>query len=104
MRSIEGRMRGGIKTEYARCAGCKDKIVPGIRVRALIEKQPGEEQPAIVLMHPSCLKRYLARHPDSADRRDDEGAIPDFVVRKFWVGLDVKKGWGGFIDRVLPLC
>ena len=104
MRSIEGRMRGGIKAEYARCAGCKDKIVPGIRVRALIEKQHGEEQPAIVLMHPSCLKRYLARHPDSVDHRDDKDAISDSYVRRFWVGLDRLKGWGGFIDKALPLC
>ena len=102
MRSIEGKMRGGIKKEYARCRVCEDTIPPGIRVRAMIEQDKKDGQPGIYLAHPTCLKHYLARNPDLRDRRDDPGAIPDAVVRRFWVELDFKKGWGGFIDRVLP--
>lgn len=104
MRSIEGKMQKGIKKEYAHCNVCKERIEPGIRVRAMIEQDAKDGQPGIYLAHPACLKHYLARNPDLRDHRNDEGAIPDAVVRRFWVGLDVKKGWGGFIDRVLPLC
>ena len=113
MRSIEGKMRGhrvdgklcgNIKSEEARCAVCKDKIEPGLTVRAMIELPPDEEQPGIFITHPTCLKHWLARHSDVIDHRDDLGAIPDSVVRKFWVDLDKKKGWGGYIDDVLPLC
>ena len=113
MRSIEGKMRGrivagklrgNVKQEYAICAVCKETIPPGIRVRAMIEQDTKDGRPGIYLAHPACLKHYLARNPDLRDHRNDESAIPDAVVRRFWVGLDVKKGWGGFIDRVLPLC
>lgn len=113
MRSIEGKMRGyrhngklcgNIKDEEARCAVCKDKIPPGMTVRAMIEQDVEDGQPGIYIAHPTCLKHYLARNPELIDHRDDKGAIPDCVVRKFWVDMDIKKGWGGYIDDVLPLC
>lgn len=113
MRSIEGKMRGyrengkfhgNIKAEYAHCAVCKDRIEPGLTVRAMIEQDIEDGQPGIYIAHPTCLKHYLARNPELVDHRDDEGAIPDGVVRKFWVDMDNKKGWGGYIDLVLPLC
>ena len=103
-RIVGGKLRGNVKTEYAICAVCKETIPPGVSVRAMIEQDTKDGQPGIYLAHPACLRHYLARHGDLRDHRDDPGAIPDSAVRKFWVGLDRKKGWGGFIDDVLPLC
>jgi hypothetical protein len=103
MRSIEGKMRGGIKPDCARCTICKEQVSPGLRIRAVIEKTPSEDQPGIFFAHPECLKHYLARHDDLKDSRDG-ASIPDAAVRKFWVDIDAKKGWGGFINKVLPIC
>lgn len=99
-----GKLRGHIRAEYAKCTICHEPIPPGVKIRAMIEQDKKDAQPEICIAHPACLKHYLARNPDLRDRRDDPGAISDAMVRRFWVGLDAKKGWGGFIDRVLPLC
>jgi hypothetical protein len=104
MRSIEGKMRKGIRPGYARCNVCGESIAPGVKVRAMIEQDKKDGQPGIYLAHPVCLKHYLARHPELVDHRNDAGAIADAIVRRFWVGLDKVKGWGGFIDKVLPMC
>ena len=104
MRSIEGRMRSGIKQERARCHLCKDRILPGIRVRALIHQVREQDgQPDIALVHPSCLKSWLRRNPEMVDHRDAPGALPDALVRRFWVDLERRKGWEPAMDQVLPV-
>ena len=104
MRSIEGKMRKGIRPGYARCNVCGESIAPGIKVRAMSEQDNKYGQPGIYLAHPVCLKHYLAKHTELIDHRNDAGAIADSVVRRFWVELDKVKDWGGFIDKVLPMC
>ena len=104
MRSIEGRMRSGIKQERARCHLCKDRILPGIRVRAVIEQDREQDgQPNIAFAHPACLARYLRNNPDLMDHRDAPGALPDALVRRFWVDLERRKGWEPALDQVLPV-
>jgi len=106
MRSIEGKMPKGIKKGAARCSICKEPIPAGIRIRAAIERDRDDPDgpPVISPVHPACLAQYLRRHPDWTDHRDDPGALPDALVRRFWVDLGRRKGWGDFIERALPLC
>ena len=104
MRSIEGKMRSGIKRSAARCSICKDHIPPGIRVRAVIEQVRGQDgQPDIAFAHPACLARYLRNNPDLMDHRDAPGALPDAKVRRFWLDLERRKGWAKALDQVLPV-
>ena len=100
MRSIEGKMNAGVPKEKARCAWCGDRIVPGIRIRAMIELDVKEDRLDVVFLHPACLEHYARLHPDFVDRRDD-GPVTDATARRFWVDLGKKKGLP--LDRLLPV-
>lgn len=103
MRSIEGRMNKGVPKEKAVCAVCGDVVLPGIRVRAMIEYLTKEDRLDVVFAHPACQARYARLHPgpDLTDHRDD-GPVTDAMARRFWVDVGKKKGLP--MDRLLPLC
>lgn len=93
-------MNAGVPKEKARCVVCGDRIVPGIRVRALIEYLTKEDRLDVAFLHPACLEHYARLHPGFVDRRGD-GPITDAQARRFWVGLGRKKGLP--LDRLLPV-
>ena len=100
MRSIEGKMNAGVPKEKARCAVCGDAVLPGIRIRAMIELDIAETRVDVVFVHPAFQAHYTRMNPDLIDHRDD-GPITDAKARRFWVDLGKKKGLP--LDRLLPL-
>ena len=98
MRSIEGRMNAGVPKEKAFCAVCRDAVVPGIRVRAMVELDVQEDRVDVVYVHPACQAHYMRLHPDLVDHRD--GPITDAQARRFWADLGKRKGLP--MDQRLP--